>query len=193
MKTESITSSRREFINTAHILAHSLSLKQDKTTVVAVMGGANIKKSLAVDAFLLAFEHSGGKFEVPISDRMMFEKHPSQANQELVKGDIKYKGSAISVAFTRNKWEQKIFKEADHGGSPSLLIIPTSSPFSSCLRDSDIIIFLDDMSEGADDFNHLWTVEILTHEVINKNTEKNFLRLSEAYEKRRLRRKALSV
>ena len=117
------TTTRREFINMAHVLAQTVAF-ENQPFVFKIIGSRNIKKSLAVDAFLYAIEHKAGeKFEVPPSNRMRFESYPGEANLHLVQGRIVSDGKSIPVAFTRNLWEQAAFMQ-DYAKTPSLLIIP---------------------------------------------------------------------
>ena len=57
MRSSILTSSRREFINVAHMLADTVIL-DGAPFVIKIYGGRNVKKSLAVDAFLYALEHN---------------------------------------------------------------------------------------------------------------------------------------
>jgi len=181
---EIITTSRREFINLCHMLSHAIDLRSDDKLVVDIIGGRNIKKSLAVDAFLLAMEHKKGVFHVPSSNKMMFEDMPSQADGDIAQGSISHNGRNVEIGFTRNLWDQMNF--SDNAPYPSVLIIPKKNESSlSAIKWPDVAVHLSDISNGKDAFNHHWRIEICSDRLFSRRPVQQFLYRCSMIERRR--------
>ena len=184
---EITTSSRREFINVAHMLSHAINILPDDKLVLDVVGGRNIKKSLAVDAFVLAFTHQSGVFHVPASNKMMFESEPSQADGDIARGAVEYNGLNVDIGFTRNLWDQMHFQES--APPPSMLIIPKKNESSlSAVRPPDIRIGLSDQSNGEGAFNHFWAIEFVSDTMRSRHTVQQFVNRCSLIQQRRFKR-----
>jgi len=167
MQASVITTSRREFINVPHMLAHAIDF-EGAPLIVKIIGGRNIKKSLAVDAFLYAVEHRAGVFHVPALKHMRFEKYPSEADRELVQGWIKHNERSIHVGFTRNLWEQEAFLQEALG--PSVLIIPKKHKLScDKIPQVDLEIGLEYIGRNDEPFLHQWHIRCLSKRMLNNS------------------------
>ena len=174
------TSTRREFINTAHMVASAVELHPTYPYVFKIIGGHGIKKSLCVDAFILALSHTSGAFTVPASNRMMFESYPSEASDYLVEGNIQIGGQKVTIGFTRNLMDQRFFMENSSG--PSILIIPKGNNMSSDdAGDADLEIDLAPL-KGGGAFDYVWGIFVRSP---NQEMQETLARLDRIGKKRR--------
>lgn len=186
MKASVITTSRREFINVSHMLSDTVDFN-GVPFVIKIFGGVNIKKSLAVDAFLYAIEHQSGIFRVPQRDRMRFEKYPSEADTHLVEGQLMRGSMVVNIAFTRNLWEQASFF-IDFQRKPAILIIPQNSIKADNNSHCDLKIELQYIGKNGEAFLHEWTIEFTSQRMIeNSKIQKIIDRLNGISERRKLK------
>lgn len=185
------TTSRREFINVCHILSHAVDLQTDDRMVMDIIGGRNIKKSLAVDAFLLALSHNKGVFCVPASNKMMFEDYPSQADGDIASGLVLSDDKEVSVGFTRNLWDQEDFHR--NMPLPSILVIPKKNEHSVSNIVSGLKIHLCDLSAGAQSFHHQWDIEFVSEDLLSRPSVQRFLDRMNKIGERRAARQSLAM
>lgn len=111
MEFSSVVTSRNGFIKLFHLLSKGLSLSEDGTLEINILGGVNTRKSLVADTLVVALDENRKNYVVPVSNKMCFESVAGGAIDFPACGYIRFQGKDALVRFVR---------QDDH--MPSMLI-----------------------------------------------------------------------